>query len=184
MWPDNRKVGWRWEREQRLTSIHESSHAVVAHLVGSRASIRLTVALDDRGRTSFGGLVTTATPRRRERSSPFFRHALVAAAGPIGEAKYCREMRWPRPDDDCMAADLANVKADVARIDLDRAYSVILDRARRILDEPDVWRGVIALADALDAVWPDLGGVGEMSPAAVRGVCAGFLDGYNGRRSA
>jgi hypothetical protein len=71
MWPDNRKVGWRWEREQRLTSIHESSHAVVAHLVGSRASIRLTVALDDRGRTSFGGLVTTATPRRRERSSPF-----------------------------------------------------------------------------------------------------------------
>jgi len=113
-------------------------------------SCRIVLCADGTGRTT-----VERDPRREQRSSLAFRSAVVSAAGPLAELKYCREMGFPSPDDDCFAGDRANMKRAVAAIAMDHAYTTVCERARRELERPEVWRAVLRLASYLERQWND-----------------------------
>jgi len=169
----------RWDaaakRERKRVCVHEAAHAVVAILKGSSTSVRLIIRrnADD---LFFSGCVTE---RSRTPGS-----ALVAAAGFVGEEKFCAARGWSGPPEAASERDMWNVDEAVGQDERAGMYderALALERARATLDDPEVWFAVLALAAALNAHWPDAEAaaavgpgefVGEMSAAAVAATCA------------
>jgi hypothetical protein len=155
--------------EKMRVAVHEAAHAVIALDTGGSARVSLVVAANGK----LSGVTTESPgPRRKWKTSPYFRRALISAAGELAETKYfgaapppwCSEWDHQRQAHyaEALGLDEASMRRDIHK------------RVRRAFNDERIWRSVIAVAGALFASWPDDGTteVTEISEAALREVIA------------
>lgn len=139
------------QREKLATAVHEAGHAAVAIRSGGTARVILRIAHD--GELS-ASTYEAPGPRHTWRCQPEFRRALVNVAGEIAEEKFFGSS----PDRWCVASDRANLALYAEALGLDE-NALRRDVHRRVKSEfdnnPSLWQGVLALAGALFAAWPD-----------------------------
>jgi hypothetical protein len=136
------------ERKLRICA-HEAGHAVIALDTGGSARVRLMISPE-------GGLSGQTTespgPRHKWKCSPYFRRALVAAAGETAEEKYfgVGPPAWAVETDHQRLSDCAVTLG----LDEDAMLRDVRKRVTRAFNDERIWRQVIAVAGALFAAWP------------------------------
>ena len=155
------------QREKLATAVHEAGHAAVAIRSGGTARVILRIAQD--GELS-ASTYEAPGPRHTWRCQPEFRRALVNIAGEIAEEKFFGSS----PDRWCVASDREKMALYAEALGLDE-NALRRDVHRRVKSEfdnnPTLWQGVLALAGALFAAWPDDGTTEiEVNDATLRAV--------------
>jgi hypothetical protein len=157
------------ERKLRVC-VHEAGHAVIA-LDSTSGSARVRLMISPDGGLS-GQTTESPGPRHKWRCSPYFRRALVAAAGELAEEKYFGSAPPPW----CVETDhqrLADYAVSLG-LDEDAMLRDVRKRVCRAFNDERIWRQVIAVAGALFAAWPidAITEVTEVSEAELREVIA------------
>jgi hypothetical protein len=179
---------------RRRISVHESSHAVAALMVGARPKIELTIIRRADGRYGLAGVVTENVPPPPPRLALDYAsdRAFVGMAGQVGEAKFVRAAGYVfYPWAAGLAGDNMALDAHARRVApayADNYRNVLYYRVSAELDRPWVWNCVLQIARRLESVWPleqaRLGGegryVGELSSAVVASIAKSA--GLPGRR--
>ena len=150
--------------ERRVIAVHEAGHAV-AHLalvLGKIKAITLFVSRED-GFVSYSGQTTVLTDHRRSFSrtncsQDAIAAAIVCMAGPAAEQRYCVENGIHDNSASASLADRENALRAIGNaFDVDR--DTILDHvvlgARDLVQRPELWRAIVAVADSLKNIWPE-----------------------------
>jgi hypothetical protein len=92
-----------------------------------------------------------------------FDKAVVSAAGGLAERKYCRKIGVIDESESTSSVDRGHIDEIGERFakfwTADEWRRLVFNRAQELLDEPDIWRAVRALGDALKYFWREPEGV-------------------------
>jgi hypothetical protein len=157
--------------EKMRVCVHEAAHAIIALDTGGSARVRLMIAANG----ELSGVTTECPPPQRMwKTSPYFRRALISAAGELAETKYFGSA----PPAGCSEWDHQRQAHYADKLGLDEASmrSDIRKRVRRAFSDERIWRQVLGVAASLFVAWDDAqassDGITEVNEASLREVIA------------